>query len=41
MSQQTGDRKAKVVPGEPLQRRLLSLLDGKVVMHIPWVVLIQ
>lgn len=36
MSQQAGDRKATVVPGEPLQRRLLSLLDGEVAMHISW-----
>lgn len=34
MSQYAGDRKAKVVPGELLQCRLLSLLDGEVAVHI-------
>jgi len=37
MSQQAGDRKAKVVPGDPLQCRLLSLLGGEVAMHVSWV----
>lgn len=34
MSQRAGDRKAKGMPGEPLQRRLLSLLDGEVAIYV-------
>lgn len=34
MSEQARDRKAKVAPGESLQCRLLSPLNGKVASHV-------